>query len=114
MTWIVSAVVVDVSQDEGGASVAFQEVRRANREDGALPPGRYVEAVGSPLVERLAPGEGWRVGGQRHDFDIQAGFALHCAKKLLERFGSLARVFEAEPASLEDIDGIGGVERGRC
>ncbi len=29
------------------------------------------------------------------------------AKKLLERFGSLARVFQAEPASLEEIDGIG-------
>ena len=29
------------------------------------------------------------------------------AKKLLERFGTLARVFEAEPASLEAIDGIG-------
>jgi len=29
------------------------------------------------------------------------------AKKLLERFGTLARVFEAEPASLEGVDGIG-------
>ncbi|HWQ70014.1 MAG TPA: DNA repair protein RadC, partial [Patescibacteria group bacterium] len=29
------------------------------------------------------------------------------AKKLLERFGTLARVFEAEPASLEAIDGMG-------
>lgn len=29
------------------------------------------------------------------------------AKKLLERFGSLAHVFEADPASLEEIDGIG-------
>lgn len=29
------------------------------------------------------------------------------AKKLLERFGSLARVFEAELASLEEIEGIG-------
>lgn len=29
------------------------------------------------------------------------------AKKLLERFGSLARVFEANPASLEEIDGVG-------
>ena len=29
------------------------------------------------------------------------------AKKLLERFGTLPRVFEAEPASLEEIDGIG-------
>ncbi|PTL35626.1 hypothetical protein CLG94_07590 [Candidatus Methylomirabilis limnetica] len=29
------------------------------------------------------------------------------AKKLLERFGTLARVFEAEPAALEAIDGIG-------
>jgi len=29
------------------------------------------------------------------------------AKKLLERFGTLARVFEAEPATLEAIDGIG-------
>jgi len=29
------------------------------------------------------------------------------AKKLLERFGSLARVFEVEPASLEEIAGIG-------
>ncbi len=29
------------------------------------------------------------------------------AKKLLERFGTLARVFEAEPAALEEIDGIG-------
>ena len=29
------------------------------------------------------------------------------AKKLLERFGTLARVFEAEPAALEVIDGIG-------
>ena len=29
------------------------------------------------------------------------------AKKLLERFGTLARVLEAEPASLEEIDGIG-------
>ena len=29
------------------------------------------------------------------------------AKKLLERFGTLARVFEAEPAALEEIDGVG-------
>ncbi len=29
------------------------------------------------------------------------------AKKLLERFGTLARVFEAEPEILEQIDGIG-------
>ena len=29
------------------------------------------------------------------------------AKKLLERFGTLARVFEAEPATLGTIDGIG-------
>ncbi len=29
------------------------------------------------------------------------------AKKLLERFGTLARVFEAEPAALEEIEGIG-------
>ncbi len=29
------------------------------------------------------------------------------AKKLLERFGTLARVFEAEPATLEEIGGIG-------
>ncbi|HWR21535.1 MAG TPA: DNA repair protein RadC, partial [Verrucomicrobiae bacterium] len=29
------------------------------------------------------------------------------AKKLLERFGTLASVFEAEPAALEVIDGIG-------
>ena len=29
------------------------------------------------------------------------------AKKLLERFGTLARVFEADPATLEVIDGIG-------
>ena len=29
------------------------------------------------------------------------------AKKLLERFGTLARVFEAEPKALEEIDGIG-------
>lgn len=29
------------------------------------------------------------------------------AKKLLERFGTLARVFEAEPSALEEIDGIG-------
>lgn len=29
------------------------------------------------------------------------------AKKLLERFGSLIRVFEAEPAALEQVDGIG-------
>ena len=29
------------------------------------------------------------------------------AKKLLERFGTLARVFEADPAALEEIDGIG-------
>jgi len=29
------------------------------------------------------------------------------AKKLLERFGTLARVFEAEPAALEEVDGIG-------
>jgi len=29
------------------------------------------------------------------------------AKKLLERFGTLARVFEAEPEALEEIDGIG-------
>jgi len=29
------------------------------------------------------------------------------AKKLLERFGTLARVFEAEPASLEEVEGIG-------
>jgi len=29
------------------------------------------------------------------------------AKKLLERFGTLARVFEAEPATLEEVDGIG-------
>ena len=29
------------------------------------------------------------------------------AKKLLERFGTLARVFEAEPAALEEIKGVG-------
>ncbi len=29
------------------------------------------------------------------------------AKKVLERFGTLARVFETEPAALEEIDGIG-------
>ena len=29
------------------------------------------------------------------------------AKKLLERFGTLARVFEVEPEALEEIDGIG-------
>lgn len=29
------------------------------------------------------------------------------AKKLLERFGTLARVFEADPPALEEIDGIG-------
>ena len=29
------------------------------------------------------------------------------AKKLLERFGTLARVFETDPASLEEIDGLG-------
>lgn len=29
------------------------------------------------------------------------------AKKLLERFGTLGRVFEAEPQALEEIDGIG-------
>ena len=29
------------------------------------------------------------------------------AKKLLERFGTLARVFEAEPVALEEIDGLG-------
>lgn len=29
------------------------------------------------------------------------------AKKLLERFGTLARVFGAEPAALEEVDGIG-------
>lgn len=29
------------------------------------------------------------------------------AKKLLERFGTLARVFAADPAALEEIDGIG-------
>ncbi|MBI3301648.1 MAG: hypothetical protein HYZ72_06175, partial [Deltaproteobacteria bacterium] len=29
------------------------------------------------------------------------------AKKLLERFGNLARVFEAELGSLEEIEGIG-------
>lgn len=29
------------------------------------------------------------------------------AKKLLERFGTLARVIEAEPQALEEIDGIG-------
>jgi DNA repair protein RadC len=29
------------------------------------------------------------------------------AKKLLERFGTLARVFEAEPAALEEVEGIG-------
>jgi DNA repair protein RadC len=29
------------------------------------------------------------------------------AKKLLERFGTLARVFEADPAVLEQVDGIG-------
>lgn len=29
------------------------------------------------------------------------------AKKLLERFGTLARVFEADPASLEEIEGVG-------
>ena len=29
------------------------------------------------------------------------------AKKLLERFGTLAHVFEADPATLEEIDGIG-------
>ena len=29
------------------------------------------------------------------------------AKRLLERFGTLARVFEADPASLEEIEGIG-------
>jgi DNA repair protein RadC len=29
------------------------------------------------------------------------------AKKLLERFGTLARVFEADPAILEEVDGIG-------
>lgn len=28
-------------------------------------------------------------------------------KKLLERFGTLARVFEAEPETLEEVDGIG-------
>jgi len=29
------------------------------------------------------------------------------SKKLLDRFGTLARVFEAEPTSLEEVDGIG-------
>jgi len=29
------------------------------------------------------------------------------AKKLLEQFGTLGRVFEAEPAALEQVDGIG-------
>ena len=29
------------------------------------------------------------------------------AKKLFERFGTLARVFEADPATLEEVDGIG-------
>ena len=29
------------------------------------------------------------------------------AKKLLERFGTLARIFEAEPATLEEVEGIG-------
>lgn len=29
------------------------------------------------------------------------------AKKLLERFGTLAHVFEAEPETLEEVDGIG-------
>jgi DNA repair protein RadC len=29
------------------------------------------------------------------------------AKKLLERFGTLSRVFEAEPTSLEEVEGIG-------
>lgn len=29
------------------------------------------------------------------------------AKKLLERFGTLARVLEAEPAALEEVEGIG-------
>ena len=29
------------------------------------------------------------------------------AKKLLERFGTLARVFEADPTNLEEVDGIG-------
>lgn len=29
------------------------------------------------------------------------------AKKLLERFGTLARIFEADPASLEEIEGVG-------
>lgn len=29
------------------------------------------------------------------------------AKKLLERFGTLTRVFEAEPSALEEVDGIG-------
>ena len=29
------------------------------------------------------------------------------AKKLLERFGTLARIFEAEPQALEEIEGIG-------
>ena len=29
------------------------------------------------------------------------------AKKLLERFGTLAHVFEADPATLEEIDGVG-------
>lgn len=29
------------------------------------------------------------------------------AKKLLERFGTLARVFEAEPTALEEVEGIG-------
>ncbi|MBI3779675.1 MAG: DNA repair protein RadC [candidate division NC10 bacterium] len=29
------------------------------------------------------------------------------AKKLLERFGTLARIFEAEPRALEEVDGIG-------
>ncbi|MBI3006685.1 MAG: DNA repair protein RadC [candidate division NC10 bacterium] len=29
------------------------------------------------------------------------------AKRLLERFGTLARVFEADPASLEEVEGVG-------
>jgi DNA repair protein RadC len=29
------------------------------------------------------------------------------AKKLLERFGTLGRVFEAEPAAIEEMDGVG-------
>ncbi len=29
------------------------------------------------------------------------------AKKLLERFGTLARVFQAEPAALEETEGVG-------